>query len=308
VANGRRVVTLAAREPEATVLAERRDGPRLRELTVDSPALGRKAGLLLITPPEFSPDASRRWPLLMLMHGADAGPSSWIENTALVELCTDLDALVAIPEAGQIGFYSDWHRLARDGTRPRWECFHLDEVPSLLAARYRAGETRVIAGVSMGGYGAIAYAAKRPGMFAAAASFSGLLHITRRGMPAFVALMLLREREHPHALWGSPRRDHAVWQANDPYELAPRLRGTALYVSRADGHPPPEDDVPSGCGPLERWIAPTSESFAARLAALRIPVLVSRGRGGHEWPTWRRELERAWPFLVEALGWGRRSS
>jgi diacylglycerol O-acyltransferase / trehalose O-mycolyltransferase len=278
------------------------DGQRLRELTVESAALGRTAAVLLITPPGFAEEATRRWPLLMLMHGADAGPSSWIENTALMELCAGLDALVAIPEAGQIGFYSDWLGPARDGTRPRWERFHLDEVPRLLTERYRAGDTRVIAGVSMGGYGAIAYAAKRPGMFKAAASFSGLLHTTRRGMPAFVAMMLLREREHRHALWGSPRRHRDVWLANDPYELALWLGGTALYISRADGHPPPEDDVPRGCGPLERWIAQTTESFAARLAAFGIPATVSRGRGGHEWPTWRRELERAWPFLTNALG------
>src|ERR1700756_5503568 len=220
------------------------DAARVRELTVYSPALGRQASVLLITPPGFSADVPRRWPLLMLMHGADACPSSWIEKTALVDRCAALDALVAMPEAGQIGFYSDWHGVARDGTRPRWERFHLDEVPRLLAEHYRSADTKVIAGVSMGGYGAIAYAAKRPGMFVAAASFSGLLHTTRRGMPAFVAMMLLRERERRHALWGSPRRDRAVWVANDPHELAPQLRGTALYLSRADGHPPPEDGVP----------------------------------------------------------------
>lgn len=283
------------------IVSERLRSPGVRELTVHSPALGREARLLLATPADYSPTAPRRWPLLMLLHGADAGPESWLENTDLAERCAELDALVAIPEAGHVGFYSDWRSRARDGTWPGWERFHLGEVIGLLADHYQAGETRAIAGVSMGGYGAIAYAAKRPGMFAAAASFSGLLHTTRRGMPAFVALMLLREREHRHALWGSPRRDRPTWLANDPYALAPQLRGTALYLSRADGHPPPEDGVPAGCGPLERWIAPTTESFADRLAALGIPVTVSRGRGGHEWPTWRRELNRAWPFLTEAL-------
>lgn len=288
-------------ESEIAVVDELLPSSRMRELTVHSPALGRDARLLLLTPPDYSRAASRRWPLLMLLHGADAGPRSWFENTDLAELATRLDALVAIPEAGQIGFYSDWQGLAKDGNCPGWERFHLDEVSRLLAEQYLAGEPRVIAGVSMGGYGAIAYAAKRPGMFAAAASFSGLLHTMRRGMPTFVAMMLLRERERRHALWGSPRRDRAVWLANNPYELAPRLRGTALYLSAADGRPPPEDDVPRGCGALERWIAPTTAALAMRLKELEIPATVSRGRGGHEWPTWRRELRRAWPFLIEAL-------
>jgi S-formylglutathione hydrolase FrmB len=258
--------------------------------------------LLLLTPRGFSTASSRRWPVLMLLHGADDGPSSWTREAALVERSGELDALVVLPDAGPVGFYTDWQHPDATGSPPRWEAFHLDEIPQLLEGRYRAGPTRVVAGVSMGGYGAIVYAAKRPGMFAAAASFSGLLHITRRGMPAFIAAMLLREREQRHALWGSPRRDRARWLANDPYHLAERLRGTALYLSCADGKPPPSDDVPPGSGMLERWVAPTTESLATRLAALGIPVTVSRGHGAHEWPTWQRELERSWPFLLRALG------
>jgi S-formylglutathione hydrolase FrmB len=276
-------------------------GPRLRELTLRSPALGRPASLLLLTPPNFSTTSSRRWPVLMLLHGADDGPSAWIEKAALVERCAELDALVAMPEAGPIGFYTAWQRPDRSGSPPGWERFHLDEVPHVLGAGFRAGEPRVLAGVSMGGYGAIAYAAKRPGTFAAAASYSGLLHTTARGMPAFIALMLLREREHRHALWGSPRRARARWRANDPYHLAEQLRGTALYLSRADGRPLPADHVAPGTGLLERLVAPTTESLASRLAALSIPVTVSRGAGAHEWPTWRRELDRSWPFLVAGL-------
>jgi S-formylglutathione hydrolase FrmB len=55
---------------------------------------------------------------------------------------------------------------------------------------------------------------------------------------------------------------------------------------------------------LERWVAPTTESLAMRLNALGIPVTVSRGHGAHEWPTWQRELELSWPFLLRALGCG----
>jgi S-formylglutathione hydrolase FrmB/predicted MFS family arabinose efflux permease len=302
-----RTTPASAGGPDVEVLSDVARGERLRELTLRSRALGRPASVLLLTPRGFSTSSSRRWPVLVLLHGADDGPSSWTREAALVERSEELDALVVMPEAGPIGFYTDWQHPDATGSAPRWEGFHLDEVPYALEAGYRAGPTRVVAGVSMGGYGAIAYAAKRPGMFAAAASYSGLLHITRRGMPAFIATMLLREREQRNALWGSPRRHPERWLANDPYHLAERLQGTALYLSCADGRALPTDDVPPLSGMLERWVAPTTESLATRLAALGIPATVIRGHGAHEWSTWRRELDRSWPFLLTALGCDDRS-
>jgi diacylglycerol O-acyltransferase / trehalose O-mycolyltransferase len=286
------------------VLAEVRHGTRLHEITIRSGAIGGPISFQLLTPRGFSTSAARRWPVLLLLHGADDGPTSWLRETPLVERCRDLDALVVLPEAGRIGFYTDWEQADASGSAPRWEGHHLDELPAVLEAGYRASDTRVVAGVSMGGYGAVAYAAKRPGMFRAAASYSGLLHTTRRGMPSFVATMLLRERQHRHALWGSPRRERAKWLANDPHHLAERLRGTDLYLAYADGVAAPTDDLPRGAGALERWVSPTTESLAARLGELGIPATISRGRGGHDWPTWRRELDRSWPFLVAGLGCG----
>jgi len=287
------------------VLREVRLGERVREITVRSAALGRQASFQLLTPPGFSVTSTRRWPVLFLLHGADDGPACWTRETALLERSCTLDALIVLPEAGGIGFYTDWCRLDASGSIPRWEGHHLDELPEVLETHYRAGTIRVVAGVSMGGYGAIVYAAKRPDAFAAAASYSGLLHITRRGMPTFLAGMLMREHEHRHSLWGSPRHNWGRWLANDPFHLADQLRGTALYLSCADGRPQPEDDVPPGSGLIERWVAPTTENLAARLATLGIPATISRGRGAHEWPTWRRELDRSWPFLVTALGCAR---
>jgi S-formylglutathione hydrolase FrmB len=283
------------------ILSEVALADRVREITVRSPALGRPAALQLVLPRGWSADDTRTWPVLFLLHGADDGPGAWLRETDILRRSAELDALVVAPEAGSVGFYSDWRAPDRSGTAPRWEAFHLDEVPGLLAARYRAGPRRVVAGVSMGGYGAVAYAARRPGMFAAAASYSGLLHTTRRGMPAFVALMLLRERERRHALWGDPRRDPSRWRAHDPYHLAERLRGTALYLSSADGRPAPGDEAPRGSGLLESWVAPSTRSLAGRLAALGVPATISHGPGVHDRPTWRRELDRSWPFLAEAL-------
>jgi diacylglycerol O-acyltransferase/trehalose O-mycolyltransferase len=277
-------------------------GDRLREVTIRSAALRRSASFQLLTPPGFSTTADRRWPVLLLLHGAEDGPSQWTRKAAIIERCEQLDALVVLPQAGPVGYYTNWELPAADGTTPRWEDFHLDELPAVLETRYRASSRRVVAGVSMGGYGAVVYAAKRPGMFVAAVSYSGMLHTTRRGMPSFIALLMLRGHEHRHALWGSPRRNRRRWLESDPHHLAQQLRGTDLYISRADGRPHPDDDVPRGAGWLERFFATSTESLIRRLDELGIPATVSRGDGVHEWPTWRRELDRSWPFLLAGLG------
>ena len=57
--------------------------------------------------------------------------------------------IIAMPEAGAVGFYSDWV------TGPKWETFHTVELPGLLAAEYRASDRAAIAGLSMGGLGAL---------------------------------------------------------------------------------------------------------------------------------------------------------
>jgi S-formylglutathione hydrolase FrmB len=64
------------------------------------------------------------------------------------------------------------HRPAPLGDLPRRELVPwIDATYRTIAAR----RGRAIAGVSMGGYGALSYAARHPDTFAAAASFSGAL-------------------------------------------------------------------------------------------------------------------------------------
>jgi hypothetical protein len=73
-------------------------------------------------------------------------------STDIETLSRDADLLVVMPEGGSAGFYSDWL------SGPRWETFHTEELPALLAAGYRAGDRQAVAGVSMGGLGALGYA------------------------------------------------------------------------------------------------------------------------------------------------------
>jgi diacylglycerol O-acyltransferase / trehalose O-mycolyltransferase len=211
------------------VRSERQVAPRIVDLTVRSPALGADAKVRLITPAGWS--KQRRWPVLYLLHGCCDTYDSWTRETAVETLPQLRDVLVVTPEAGDVGFYSDWVR------GPAWETFHVEELRALLERDYGAGTRRAIAGLSMGGLGAMGYAARHPGLFGAAASFSGTLN-PLAGPQGYLGLFG-RFTDDPSAVWGDPDAQRDVWEAHDPTELAGRLRGTPLFVSAGDGLPGP---------------------------------------------------------------------
>lgn len=286
---------------EIAIIAERICGPRLIELEVHSPALGRTAGVLLLTPPRWSPAGGRAWPTLYLLHGGDATPRTLLERTDIAERGPADGVLTVLPDAGRAGFYTDWRGPDSAGSTPAWSRFHLDEVLPLIARRYGGGGPSAAAGISMGGYGAVMYAARRPGTFAAIASYSGMLHTTRPGMPSLIRGYLRSVGERLEAMWGARAAQRTRWAGNNPYLLADRLAATPVYLSWGDGTRVAGDVPAPGDRLLEHLIGPTSRTLARRLERLGHPARTSFGPGTHDWPPWQRELDRSWPFLLDAL-------
>ncbi|RKF25466.1 esterase family protein [Micromonospora globbae] len=279
-------------------------GPRLVDLTIQSPALGGTAAVRLLTPDGWEQRRpGDRWPVLYLLHGCCDSYVSWTRSTDVASIPELRDVLVVMPEAGAAGWYSDWWNGGRGGT-PAWETFHLDEVRRILERGYGAGPKRAVAGLSMGGFGAMSYAARHPGMFRAAASFSGVVHPSRDAsywLPFFGRTGL-----DPYDLWGDPLAQRHIWAAHDPYHLAKRLRHTALFVATGDGTAGGPFDPPGTTDGLEALIHAENVAFVDRLRELGISVRTDfYGPGRHSWPYWERELHRALPTLLGALGTGR---
>jgi diacylglycerol O-acyltransferase/trehalose O-mycolyltransferase len=279
--------------PDA-VVQEYRPADRQLDLTVRSEALGRTAQVRLLTPDGWKPGASRRWPVLYLLHGCCDTYDSWTRSTGIARLPQLRDVLVVMPEGGDVGFYSDW----LDG--PAWQDFHLREVPRILEEGYGAGTRRAIAGLSMGGLGAMDYAARRPRMFRAAASFSGVLHPL--ATPDLWLGLFASYTDDPDAVWGDPREDRASWRRHDPTALLPALDGIPLFVSAGDGRPGPFEDGRGDTDPTEVEVGKETRAFVRRAKALGVPVRSDLyGAGIHDWPYWQRELYRALPLLLGAI-------
>ena len=234
---------------------------------------------------------ARRYPVLYLLHGADSDYRSWTRDGDAQAITARAAMIVVMPDGGSNGWYTDWYQGARP-VQPRWETYHVGGLVPWIDATYRtiaSRRGRAVAGLSMGGYGALSYAARHPGTFAAAASFSGALEVGSADA------------------WGERNANEARWRAHLPISIAARLRSLALVELRTgDGPPGPLDrpgtkpDCP-GCA-LERYLLRGNVRLHARLRALGIRhVWDDYGPGTHDWPYWRRDLRETLPDLARVL-------
>ncbi|MDF5753884.1 alpha/beta hydrolase family protein [Spongiactinospora sp. TRM90649] len=289
---------------ERAEVAAERAGPRIvdriatgqrgHDLTVESPALGRTASVRVLLPSGWRP-GSGPWPVLYLLHGCcQSGYAGWAEEGGAERLTSGLPMIVVMPEGGRVGFYSDW----RDG--PAWETFHIRELIPLMEAEFGAGRRRAVAGFSMGGLGAIGYAARHPGTFQAAAAYSGVLDTT--GDRAAVRDLVSSNGEDPAALWGDLTADDRQWDEHNPTVLAERLRGMKVYVSSGNGEPGPLDP-PGTTADYEGAMLAQSKTFVGRARDHGAKVTTDfYGPGTHTWPYWERALQRSLPLLRAAIG------
>ncbi len=297
-------ITTTARIVEETVV-----DARTRHLLLDSPAVGATIGVRILLPPHFASQPNHRWPVLYLLHGAQATPSNGPPNyelwTVLADtqaLTANTDVLVVMPEGGDVGWYSDWYNKGKGGP-PAWETFHLVELREILEKKYRAGDQRAIAGLSMGGFGATSYAARHPGMFRAAASFSGAVTSLQPLAQTIITASLGLRGFPPAALWGNPVAQADIWAAHDPYTLAANLVGIPVFVSSGNGDPGPLDAQGQNVDGLENAALQSAQLFADHLRDLGGNVTTDfYGAGTHTWPYFQQELHRAFPLLMSAIG------
>lgn len=268
---------------------------RVFDLSIASAALGRSAPVRLILPTDFDARPTRTWPVLYLLHGAHDDYNSWTRETDIEAFTEGLGLIVAMPDGGPTGIPTKW----RDGTD--YETFQLAEVHAVLRSDYRASTVRAVAGVSTGGYGAIAHAARHPGAFAAAASYSGILDTTMFGVPPIVDAIVARENVAAWSLWGNPVFQYATWRDYNPRVRASALSGTPLYVSNGSGLVG-RHRRPAARGPGKRPVAVRPQ---LHLGAEPAPhpgddsLLLG---GGHSWAYWQPEFRASWPILASALG------
>ncbi|HJR25789.1 MAG TPA: alpha/beta hydrolase family protein, partial [Acidimicrobiales bacterium] len=268
---------------------------RLHELTLHSATLGRETTHRLLLPAGYDDPAAAatRYPMLVLLHGADSNHRSWTEATRLEEHTAPLDLIVLMPDGGPRGFYSDW----LDG--PAWETFHLRELLPWIDATYRTVGTRAgraIAGLSMGGFGSASYAARNPDLFIAMAAFSGAVDIADAGVVEAEALKALGYNDD--RLWGPYLTHEASWRGHNPPDLAPNLQGMAVRLATGSGVPCPATRD-KGPDVIEAGVFLMHAGFTLALQRAGVPYSIDlRPCGTHEWHYWDADIAAWLPTLM----------
>jgi putative tributyrin esterase len=203
---------------------------------VPSKILNRPVHYCIIIPPSFDTDETRHFPVLYFLHGLGDNEQSFIHSGAwnLVEDLTEKkqlkEFLIATPNGGA-SFYIN----SKDG-KERYEDFLLQEFFPFIEKRYRVAPGRghrAIAGISMGGYGALHLAFRHPQLFGSVGAHSAALI---EKLPVFLGAAPNSPRAQVlGGVFGIPPNP-AFWERHSPLELARTadLSGLKIYFDCGD--------------------------------------------------------------------------
>ena len=253
-------------------------------VSLPSKILVRTVPYCVLLPPSYDAEKTRRYPILYLLHGLGDNDQFLIHSGGM-NLVEDLweqhelgEFLIVTPAAGA-SFYINSH----DGKR-RYEDFFLQEFMPGVEKRYRAQagrDSRGIAGISMGGYGALHIAFRHPQLFAAVGAHSAALIEKLPNISAQNSRQMSRLRVLGDA-FGSPF-DPTFWNQNDPVTIArtAKLAGLKIYFDCGS-----EDDYGFDAG---------AAALDKLLTSRHIPHEFHLYPGGHNWGYFAEHL----PALLE---------
>jgi diacylglycerol O-acyltransferase/trehalose O-mycolyltransferase len=246
------------------------------------PAPPRGEGLVrarVIVPKGYLADPARRFPVLYHLHGTGNEATTWDLADVKQYVLGDHPVILVMPDGGTTDFYTDWYGglPGATGPPPAWDTFHNLELVPWIDARLRTNGHRSIAGSSMGGYGAMIYPIRHPGLYDAAASLSGAVDIEHPGAPEILY------GYYGQCIYGNPIAQADNYRANNPTAQAARLKGVSLFASVGNGQPGAHDDASTASGgALEVLIHEMTLNFLAALAAENIPATTYLyGNGTH---------------------------
>jgi S-formylglutathione hydrolase FrmB len=225
----------------------------------------------VILPKDYKQN-KERYITIFLLHGYNGNESDWVSRTSIVRYAKEFNYIIVTPDGK-----NSWYTNSPTKKNSNYEDYIIKELISHVEKKYRVITTRhgkVIAGLSMGGYGAIKLALKYPDYFFFAAAFSGAFRY-----PSMIESNPGNITESLKEAFGPKKNEH--WLKNDALVLADSISNpnSIPYLYIACG----KDDNLTG-------LLESNKGLIDKLRKKNVLYEYHETPGTHNWVYWDKEV------------------
>jgi putative tributyrin esterase len=252
----------------------------VEDRSFESAALGRRMSYRVILPPGYT-DSLRRFPTLYLLHGLTGNYRDWESRTNVFRYSRDHEILIVMPDGED-----SWYTNSQGAPAAQFESYIARDLIADVDRTYRTIGTRhgrAIAGLSMGGYGALKFGLKHPNLFMFAGSFSGAL---AAGQASFTGGRNERLAKELLTIYGPEGSQTRI--DNDLLLVLEKANLTALPFLYVD------------CGTEDGLLA-SNRAFVAALQTKKARYEYRELPGAHTWDYWDRQVAQLLDVLDRRL-------
>lgn len=256
---------------------------RVQDGAFHSAALDREMKYRILLPCGYQ-SGSGRYPVLYLLHGLYGDYLNWDTRTNLERCAQRYELIVVMPDAGD-----SWYTNSATDPKDKFEDYIAKDLVAEIDGKFRTlrfRHSRAIAGLSMGGYGALKIALRYHDDFAFAGSLSGALDA-----PQDLGDKKPEFRDQLLKVFGPPG---SVVRADNI--LSSLLQSVSLK------------DLPYfylACGSGDDFL-PVNRNFVAQLSSRGVPHEYHETAGGHAWDYWDRSVRDLLRAVADVLSGHRR--
>lgn len=241
------------------------------------PSLGRTKSLSILLPEDYNPRT--HYPVLYLLHGYSGDHRDWPARTKITEYLRGIPLIVILPDGE-----NSWYVNSATERNDRFEDYLVKDIPRYVNKLYSIDTTRqAIAGLSMGGYGALMLALKHPSQYRFAGSLSGAITFPRA----------MNDTRSPERSL-NPSLKRAFGERRDGGDIFLLYRQTSkdyfpyiyLVIGTQDGY---------------KSFLPAHRAFTDLLRSAGVAYEYHETPGSHNWQFWDRELQPLLKRLREVL-------
>lgn len=241
---------------------------RVQDGAFHSATLDREMKYRVLLPCLY-PSDSGRFPVLYLLHGLYGDYLNWDTRTSLERYAQRYELIVVTPDAGD-----SWYTNSASDPKDTFEDYIAKDLVAEIDGKFRTlrdRHSRAIAGLSMGGYGALKIALRYHGDFAFAGSLSGALNA-----PQDLGDKRPEFRDQLLKVFGPP--GSVVRADNNVFSLLQNASTKDLpYLYLA-------------CGNGDAFLQ-VNRDFAAQLSSRGAAYEYHETAGGHGWDYWDRSVQ-----------------